>query len=327
MISPLLPKNFGDFSDYNVTNDTSASTIPCPVHKKSGSSSLLLADMPLDSYPEGMEQQCEKPGNDVNKTPLPKNENDKAPTPSQVISEKQQCPSFPRYTGSKCGLLSFQPSFFGLRNDNEKEIRFSGLFRWIAYERVQIANPNQTKVGGSRLGKFGNGATFRLQKSVKRLLIVFKARKTISKIKSLKVRCKKDGECDFKKIEISSPVHFSPASGMNDMWYMIDSKRIEFTGFARSSQHKRYKQISEIMLDFHQDCLNLVENVVVLDFDHRFKDMASSSALHLSCKSHETSVNEEWREEDTILQKAHNRNHKQKKMQRNDRIGKARYVH
>ena len=68
------------------------------------------------------------------------------------------------------------------------------------------------------------------------------------------------------------------------MWYMIDSKRIEFTGFARSSQHKRYKQISEIMLDFHQDCLNLVENVVVLDFDHRFKDMASSSALHLSVK-------------------------------------------
>ena len=186
---------------------------------------------------------------------------------------------------------------------------------------LEQSKANQSR--GLASGKvWRNGATFRLQKSVKRLLIVFKARKTISKIKSLKVRCKKDGECDFKKIEISSPVHFSPASGMNDMWYMIDSKRIEFTGFARSSQHKRYKQISEIMLDFHQDCLNLVENVVVLDFDHRFKDMASSSALHLSCKSHETSVNEEWREEDTILQKAHNRNHKQKKMQkRNDRIG------
>ena len=37
---------------------------------------------------------------------------------------------------------------------------------------------------------------------------------------------------------------------MNDMWYMIDSKRVECTGFAGSSQHKRYKQISEIMLDF-----------------------------------------------------------------------------
>ena len=59
---PIAAEEFGDFSDYNVTNDTSASTIPGAQEIRS--SSLLLADMPLDSYPEGMEQQCEKPGND-----------------------------------------------------------------------------------------------------------------------------------------------------------------------------------------------------------------------------------------------------------------------
>ena len=122
-----------------------------------------------------------------------------------------------------------------------------------------------------RPGKFGGTAQLLdCKKSIKQLLIVFKARKTISGIKSLKVRCKKDGECDFKKIEVSSPVQFSPNSGMSDTWYMIDSKRVEFTGFAGSSQHKRYKQISEIMLDFHQDCLNLIENVIVLEFRSSF---------------------------------------------------------
>ena len=66
---------------------------------------------------------------------------------------------------------------------------------------MSIANPKQIKVGGSRLGKFGVMAQLSdCKKSVKRLLIVFKARKTISKIKSLKVRCKKDGECDFKRL-------------------------------------------------------------------------------------------------------------------------------
>ena len=35
-----------------------------------------------------------------------------------------------------------------------KEIRFSGLFDGIV-RKGAIANPKQTKVGGSRLGKFG----------------------------------------------------------------------------------------------------------------------------------------------------------------------------
>ena len=318
VVSPLLPKNFGDFSDYNVTNDASTSSVSHPVHQKSGSCAALFADMPSALPSEVMEHQSEKYGNEFSNTPMPKNENDKAPTPSQVINEKEQCPSFPRYTGStKSGLLSFQPSFFGLHNTGDKDIRFSGLFRWDRVRRGANSKSKANQSRGLASGKvWRNGATFRLQKSIKQLLIVFKARKSISRIKSLKVRCKKDGECDFKKIEVSSPVRFSPVSGISDIWYMMDSKRVEFTGFAGSSQRKRYKQISEIMLDFHQDCLNLVENVIVLDFDHRFKDMAANSASRLSSKVRENSVNEEWREEDTILQKAHNRDDRQKKIQR-----------
>ena len=110
VISPLLPKNFGDFSDYNVTNDTSASTIG-PGAQESGSSSLLLADMPLDSYREGMEQQCEKPGNDVNNTPLPKNENDKAPTPSRNQRERSSAQAFQDTLVVKVGSYPSKPSF------------------------------------------------------------------------------------------------------------------------------------------------------------------------------------------------------------------------
>ena len=107
MVSPLLPKNFGDFSDYNVTNDASTSSVSHPVHKKPGLAprSLQICHWIRIGV---MEHQSETPGNEVSNTPMSKNKNDKAPTPSQVINEKEQCPSFPRYTGStKSGLLSF----------------------------------------------------------------------------------------------------------------------------------------------------------------------------------------------------------------------------
>ena len=58
------------------------------------------------------------------------------------------------------------------------------------------------------------------------------------------------------------------------------------------------------MLDFHQDCLNLVENVVVLDFDHRFKDMAP--ALPCICRKVMRLQSTKNGERRYDLQKAHN---------------------
>ena len=97
----------------------------------------------------------------------------------------------------------------------------------------------------------------------------------------------------FKKVKFSSPVELSSKqTSLNDRWFMLENKKIKYSASSSSgcSQQQRNRNISEIILEFDKEHVNLIETVVVLDFDTGFKDLvadavASSPSTLLASKN------------------------------------------
>ena len=341
--SPLQPKSLGNFSNHvDIVEENSplqtSTTVRAVRMNDNTRSSLLLDQHPRIIDPE--EEECETFDT---KNIIVKNsvisrmqENiQQAPTPSQptllIASGKHSNRSTSSTFSSampKHSALSFKSKYFGLENrfnqqENEtKEPRFSGLYRWTRVRHQDSNEPNTIKVRGTASGKvWRNGATFRLIKSTKQLFILYKTRnhKAIPGVKSFKVRCEKDGECDFKKVKFSSPVELSSKqTSLNDRWFMLENKKIKYSSSSSSgsSQQQRNRNISEIILEFDKEHVNLIETVVVLDFDTGFKDLVADAAASSPSTLLASKNVLDLHEEETIVQKAHNNHASRRRHQR-----------
>ena len=108
------------------------------------------------------------------------------------------------------------------------------------------------------------------------------------------------------KVKFSSPVELSSKqTSLNDRWFMLENKKIKYSSSSSSgsSQQQRNRNISEIILEFDKEHVNLIETVVVLDFDTGFKDLVADAAASSPSTLLASKNVLDLHEEETIVQK------------------------
>ena len=84
-------------------------------------------------------------------------------------------------------------------------------------------------------------------------------------LKTFKVRRERAGEHCFAPVKFCNPIQISCNSDY-ERWFFFDV-----------NQETNSNNISEVLLHFEEKHLNAVEEVVVLDFDRKFIDLAANS--------------------------------------------------
>jgi len=177
------------------------------------------------------------------------------------------CKSSP---GRVANGLVFNSQFFGLlsstgENEELEEHTFTGLYHW---QRIHHGKTTSGRSKGSvaRGRVWRNHCPFQLQSTAKSLCILYKARgPKMPTLKTFKVRRERAGEHSFAAVKFCDPIQISCNSDY-ERWFLFDV-----------NQETNSNNISEVLLHFEEKHLNAVEEVVVLDFDRKFIDLAANS--------------------------------------------------
>jgi serine/threonine protein kinase len=180
------------------------------------------------------------------------------------------CKSSP---GRVANGLVFNSQFFGLlsstyeneEHEEHEEHTFTGLYHW---QRIHHGKTTSGRSKGSvaRGRVWRNHCPFQLQSTAKSLCILYKARgPKMPTLKTFKVRRERAGEHCFAPVKFCNPIQISCNSDY-ERWFFFDV-----------NQETNSNNISEVLLHFEEKHLNAVEEVVVLDFDRKFIDLAANS--------------------------------------------------
>lgn len=216
-----------------------------------------------------------------------------------------------KYSPSRiAGSLSFNPQFFGLNPPNDDAMmghRFTGLYRW---QRVK----NETNSVGRRKGSVArsrvwrNHCPFQLQMTAKNLCILYKARGNRNpRLKTFKVRWERAGVNSFETVKVFDPIQISENSEY-ERWFLFD---------VNQETKSESNNVSEVLLHFEEENINAVEEVVVLEFDRKFIELAANARnkgkkMNQAVeKTPESGLYLEQYEQDTVYQPAHSRRQQQ----------------
>ncbi len=319
--SPLQPKNFADLlyeQDVVIRESTPpikkafateeallSKTTPAP--RRMATEGKAIRPPTQYSFSKGASWGSNSVGRQVPLSPsfVPSSKSPKRP----VASPGKYSPS--RFAGG----LTFDPQFFGLNlsvDDAMMGHRFTGLYRW---QRVQNEKnkPGRRKGSVAKSRVWRNHCPFQLQATAKNLCILYKARGNKNpRLKTFKVRWERAGVNSFETVKVFDPIQISGNSEY-ERWFLFD---------VNQDTKSDSNNVSEVLLHFEEENINAVEEVVVLEFDRKFIELAANTrnsgkrTKKVALKTPENGQFLEQYEQETVYQPAHTRRRQQQSRHR-----------